>query len=76
MTTSEAPDPQELDPGHQPLLAHFIELRRRIIYSLVAVLVGFIISYYFAADIYTFLVRPLAEATKDEQRRLIYTGLT
>jgi sec-independent protein translocase protein TatC len=74
MTTSEAPE--ALDPSRQPLLAHFIELRRRLIISLVAVLIGFVASYCFAAEIYAFLVRPLAEATGGEQRRLIYTGLT
>ena len=65
----------------QPLLAHLIELRRRLIYALVAILVGFVISYFFAPQIYAFLVRPLAEASPaltagGEPRRLIYTGLT
>ncbi len=78
MTTSEAPEaePEALSAERQPLLAHFIELRKRLIYSIVAIVVGFIISYAFASDIYAFLVRPLAEATGGEQRRLIYTGLT
>ena len=73
MTTSETPE--FLDPERQPLLAHFIELRRRLIVSLVAITIGFIISYCFAAEIYGFLVRPLAEA-EGGQGRLIYTGLT
>lgn len=75
MTTSEAPE-ESLDPMRQPLLAHLVELRRRLIYALVAVLAGFLVSYFFAPQIYAFLVRPLAEATGGEQRRLIYTGLT
>jgi sec-independent protein translocase protein TatC len=74
MTTSEAPE--ALDPMRQPLLAHLIELRRRLIYALAAVLIGFLVSYYFAPQIYAFLVRPLAVATGSEPRRLIYTGLT
>lgn len=65
-----------LDPARQPLLAHLIELRQRLIYSVVAIVVGFCISYYFAADIYNFLVAPLAQVTEGEHRRLIYTGLT
>jgi sec-independent protein translocase protein TatC len=65
-----------LDPLRQPLLAHLLELRKRLIYSLLAIAVGFIISYFFAAQIYEFLVRPLAQATEGENRRLIYTGLT
>lgn len=65
-----------LDPLRQPLLAHLLELRKRLMWSLVAILVGFIISYYFAPQIYEFLVRPLAQVTTGEHRRLIYTGLT
>ena len=67
---------EPLDPLRQPLLAHLIELRRRLIWSLTAILVGFIISYYFAPHIYEFLVRPLAHVTEGENRHLIYTGLT
>ncbi len=67
---------QEFDPLRQPLLAHLLELRRRLIWSLLAVLAGFIVCYFFAPQIYAFLVRPLAEATAGEPRRLIYTGLT
>jgi sec-independent protein translocase protein TatC len=64
------------DIMRQPLLAHLIELRRRFIYSLLAVIVGFAVSYGFAQQIYEFLVWPLAQATAGEHRRLIYTGLT
>ena len=67
---------EPLDPLRQPLLAHLLELRKRLIYSLLAVVVGFIVSYFFAAHIYEFLVRPLAQITEGEHRRLIYTGLT
>ncbi len=68
--------PDEFDPMRQPLLAHLIELRKRLIYSLLAVIVGFAISYCFAQQIYEFLVLPLARVTEGEHRRLIYTGLT
>ena len=67
---------EPLDPLRQPLLAHLLELRRRLIWSLLAVLVGFVACYCFAQDIYAFLVRPLAAAGDGENRRLIYTGLT
>jgi sec-independent protein translocase protein TatC len=69
-------DHQAYDPAKQPLLAHLLELRRRLIWSLAALLLGFAVCYYFAPQIYEFLVRPLAEVTAGEQRRLIYTGLT
>lgn len=69
-------EPEVLDPLKQPLLAHLIELRQRLINALLAMLVGFAISYAFAPQIYEFLVRPLALASAGEHRRLIYTGLT
>ncbi len=65
----------DFDPLKQPLLAHLVELRQRLIYSMVAILIGFAISYYFAPQIYEFLVRPLANSGGGTHR-LIYTGLT
>ena len=65
------------DPMKQPLLAHLVELRQRLIYALLAIFVGFAVSYAFAPQIYAFLVRPLAAATAGgAAHRLIYTGLT
>ncbi len=72
MTSPEQP----FDPEKQPLLAHLAELRQRLIYAMVAILIGFIVSYHFAPQIYEFLVRPLAAASGGEPRHLIYTGLT
>ncbi|MBI1272724.1 MAG: twin-arginine translocase subunit TatC [Alphaproteobacteria bacterium] len=63
-----------VDSTRQPLLAHLIELRNRLVWALLAVLVAFLASYYFAEDIYAFLVEPLAQQTGDTHR-LIYTGL-
>ncbi len=60
-----------------PLLEHLIELRNRLMYSVGAVLVTFGICYFFAADIYAFLVQPLADILTERggNRRLIYTAL-
>lgn len=60
-----------------PLLEHLIELRRRLLRCLIAVVVLFFICYYFAPDIYQFLVRPLADVLDDMggNRRLIFTAL-
>ncbi len=61
----------------QPLINHLIELRQRLIWSMAAVLLATAVCYFFAADIYAFLVKPLADAMGHEEgRRLIYTGLT
>ncbi len=66
----------DLESSKMPLLDHLIELRTRLMYSVGALLVAFVGSYYFAEYIYAFLVRPLAEALEGQAgRRLIYTGL-
>jgi len=68
-------EPEQAETLSQPLLAHLIELRRRLIYSLAAIVVASVISYIYAPDIYAFLVGPLATASGGAHR-LIYTGLT
>ncbi len=57
--------------------SHFIELRSRLLNSLIFIFIIFIISYIFAEQIYNFLVDPYADAVKDDQisRRLIFTAL-
>jgi sec-independent protein translocase protein TatC len=65
-----------IDDKPMPLLDHLIELRNRLTYSVAALFVAFLICYFFAEDIYAFLVRPLAVALEGENRRMIYTGLT
>ncbi len=57
--------------------SHFIELRTRLLNSLIFIFIVFIISYIFAEQIYNFLVEPYAKAVKDDlvSRRLIFTAL-
>ena len=57
--------------------SHFIELRSRLIKSIIFIFIIFVISYTFAEYIYSFLVNPYAEAVKDDNvsRRLIFTAL-
>jgi len=57
--------------------SHFVELRTRLLHSLIFIFLVFIISYFFAEEIYNFLVDPYAKAVKDEttSRRLIFTAL-
>ena len=57
--------------------SHFVELRSRLLKSIIFILVIFIISYIFAEQIYNFLVEPYANAVKDDDnsRRLIFTAL-
>ena len=63
--------------GKGSFLDHFAELRSRLINCFIYLFVIFIISYFFAENIYSFLVHPYAEAVKDDEinRRLIFTAL-
>jgi sec-independent protein translocase protein TatC len=67
----------DLDEKTMPLLDHLIELRQRLLYSVIAILVLFFVCYYFAPDIYDFLVQPLADILEKTggPRRLIFTAL-
>jgi len=58
------------------LLEHLIELRTRLLYSSLAFLVLFFISFAFAQEIYDFFVRPLANALEGKEgARMIFTAL-
>ena len=58
-------------------ISHLVELRKRLILSLICLLILFVICYYFSDYIYGFLVDPFAEAVKNDnvERRLIFTAL-
>lgn len=59
-----------------PLIEHIIELRKRLMWSIVALVITFILCYLVVEEIYAFLVRPLADLVQGQEgRRLIYTAL-
>lgn len=62
----------EIDQSKAPLLDHLIELRRRLLWSIVALALAFFVCLYFADDIFAFLVQPLLRAG---QGKLVYTQL-
>lgn len=61
-----------------PLLEHLVELRGRLLWSVVAFVAAFAACFYFAADIYAFLLDPYSKVAleKGGMRRLIYTAPT
>ena len=63
---------KDIDSSEAPLLDHLIELRRRMLYCVGALLVTFFVAFYFAEHIFAFLVQPLVAAG---QERVIYTQL-
>ena len=67
----------ELEEGRMPLLDHLVELRNRLMWSIGAIMVAFLICYQFKEHIYGFLAHPLAVIFEGQTgRHLIYTGLT
>jgi sec-independent protein translocase protein TatC len=75
-TVTEAPDDKKM-----PLLDHLIELRQRLLYSVVTLLVVFIVCFYFAEPIFQYLAQPLADVMLEQgitgqRARLIFTALT
>lgn len=59
----------------QPLVAHLVELRQRVMRMLLVVLVVFLALFYFANDIYTYLSAPLT-ALLPEGTSMIATDVT
>ncbi len=74
-----APTPDDeaaVDATKAPLLDHLIELRKRLVISLLAFAGCFLISFAFAKPIYAFLKAPLDHALAGQpSHHLIYTQL-
>jgi len=55
---SQQPGQDEIDASKAPLLTHLVELRQRLIWSLLAVGISFAVCFAFARQIYNILVLP------------------
>ena len=81
-SASSAPDDDdwedeesESEQGKMSFLDHLDELRRRIIYSVIAIVIGFLISCLFLQQLFDFIVDPMKAALPDGQK-LIFTEPT
>jgi len=63
---------EDLDESRAPLLDHLLELRRRLLYCVASVAIAFFVCWYFAEDIFAFLVQPLLAVG---QKTVIYTEI-
>ena len=63
---------RDLDDSKAPLLDHLIELRRRLLWCVGTLLVGFFVCLSFAKEIFAVLVQPLLAAG---QGKMIYTDI-
>ena len=66
---------EEIDASKAPLMEHLIELRARLIKSMIAFFIMFFLSFFFAKQIYNLLIFPYVLAAGDvSQVKLIYTA--
>lgn len=72
MTEPTPEDKAALDATRAPLMEHLVELRKRLVWSMIAFAICFVGCFYFSWPIFNFLIRPLHAATN----HLIYTALT
>jgi len=67
---------KDIDDSKAPLLEHLVELRQRLLRSVVALALCFGLAFYFAGDIFRFLAQPYVEAVgPGGEKQLIYTKL-
>ena len=58
------------------LIDHLTELRKRLLWSFVYIIITFFICFYFASDLFYFLAKPLVNLLQvDEGQGFIYTAL-
>jgi len=67
-----APAADDLDATRAPLMDHLVELRKRLIWSFVTLILTFVLCFALVEPIFTFLVQPLLQAGHD---RMIFTGV-
>ncbi len=61
-----------IEEAKMPFLKHIEELRKRLLYAVLGVLICFIPSYYYSSQIFDFLMKPLIESLP-EGSSLIFT---
>src|SRR5687768_12959348 len=67
-------DEEESGAGRMSFLEHLDELRRRIVYSLLALVVGVIVACFFLPQLRSFVMTPMFEALGTT--KLVYTEPT
>lgn len=66
---------ETVDESAAPLMEHLVELRQRLIKSMIAVACVFVVAFIFADQIFNLLVIPYERAVGDNQNiKLIYTA--
>ncbi|MGB3471543.1 MAG: twin-arginine translocase subunit TatC [Erythrobacter sp.] len=66
---------KDIDESRAPLMDHLVELRTRLMRSIIALIIAFAVCLYFVDDIFGFLVQPLRDAFPEGEGQLIFTKL-
>jgi sec-independent protein translocase protein TatC len=75
VTRPTAEDEAAIEATKAPLMEHLVELRKRLIYSMLAFVICFLVCFFFAKYIYAFLTEPLAATLRGQPNaHLIYTA--
>jgi sec-independent protein translocase protein TatC len=72
--TAAVEDESEIEASRAPLMEHLIELRRRLIVCAVALVLGFIVSFVFVAQLLHVLLHPFAVAQALSDMRKAHGG--
>ncbi|MEL7430172.1 MAG: twin-arginine translocase subunit TatC [Pseudomonadota bacterium] len=66
---------ENVEESSAPLIEHLIELRQRLMYALIAIVILFLICFYFANEIFNILVIPYQQGAGSSDVRFIFTAL-
>lgn len=66
---------RDIDETQAPLMEHLVELRSRLLRSVLVLAIAFGVCFYFADQILAFLAQPLAAAFPEGEGKLVYTKL-
>ena len=73
---AEEPEESERELRKMSFLEHLEELRKRLMISILAILGGFLLCWYYAERIFGYIQLPLTEFLPAGDKRLAYTKLT
>lgn len=66
---------EEIEDSSAPLMEHLVELRQRLMYSIIAIAVFFLICFFFADELFNILVIPYQWGAGTQDVKFIYTAL-
>ncbi len=70
------PENRKKDERPMELASHLKELRKRLVVCVIAVAVGFGVSYAYSARLYEILASPLLSSMPEAQSYFVFTGIT